>query len=608
MDPSVNQATKNQLGLKFPDLMNKYLRWQMNTKGETPKQPQSRFKGFEGKTKVNPQQGSTSRFKGFETTKPTPKVQPQQAGKFAKEMDILFGQGKNLGKAVEGAAKSPGTKKITGVISKVAPKILPQAGKFTPGLGTVLGVLGAAQAGYEAYRALQDRPKYDFINPNARNAAPNSVKELTPEEQKRVNAYEAAKTLQQEVTEDNPQQFLQEVQQEGESIPDIGYLPKVPQIVDYLPNKNQQNAIGTPISYVQTQGDITNPNFNLTPINEPPTNSNINQGDTNMGTQIPPSLRNYTSMIGAITQGAQDNTNLPRVGVSQEELEAYQNAINNQQDLNRQQQKQIEDVKAAILEDNKRQRMIDAANAIGGMLGGPRTETYHTLNPFTQQVDEFKIQRGRQYIPTEYRKDATELALKNLELDKMSREAQVNNAKAQAQLLNAARISNETGLPLNVVMEMEAKDYFNYLKPTQETKRDLTLQGAKAIADLIKDRQAGDILSGQQTQQQTVDMAIKQAQLNKDIEIAMTNNSTKLAVAKQLGMNSLQLERLRQSNPNAYYRAVGSVLMGASYYPQLGPQANRLGAQLFADILGQDNQDQGQQQGGGYYNGVNFNY
>lgn len=628
LDAAKNPLEKGKLINKHPDLFRQMVENQAKARGIKIPNGQDvlrkiqvpQLKGFEGKPKVTPQQNNTpSRFKGFEkpvvgnAPKPTPKVQPQQAGKFAKEMDILFNRGNVIDNTIEGAVKSPAGKKVVEGLSKIAPKVLPQASKLVPGIGAVLGALGTAQSAYEVYRALQDRPQYDFVG----GKAPDSVKALTPEEQKKVKDYQQVITTQPKVTEDNPQQFLADVMAMGKDIPDVNSLPSAPQIRDYIPTNNQLAAVQGPGTGFNNNGNINTPNIGLTPLNEPPSGANINQGENVMGNQTPNNLMAYMSMIGALTGGTQKGLQNPNLAPDQATIDAYRAALD-RQDVNAQaNNQQIENLKGAIAKDRANQDFIEKMNAIGSLLPGSRTETYRQYVPWSNAVDEFSIQRGREFIPTTPTNKNTERALVDAQLTQQQRQQLVDIANQRARLLDAINTSAQTGIPLQQVMDMKTSDYIDYIKPTQEASRDVTINAAKALNDLIKANQAGDILTGQQTQKQTADYnqalmeqqykaATEQAKINKDIDIAMANNRTKMEVAKQLGTNSLELEKLKQADPNAYYRAIGNILMGASYFPQLGPQANQLGAQLFANILGNDNQDQ--QQGGGYYNGINFNY
>src|SRR5699024_1539529 len=64
--------------------------------------------------------------------------------------------------------------------------------------------------------------------------------------------------------------------------------------------------------------------------------------------------------------------------------------------------------------------------------------------------------------------------------------AQNEALQKRAELASAMRLSQETGLPLNIAANMSSSDYVNYLKPIQETQQKLTTQGTQGIIDLIK--------------------------------------------------------------------------------------------------------------------------
>lgn len=77
-----------------------------------------------------------------------------------------------------------------------------------------------------------------------------------------------------------------------------------------------------------------------------------------------------------------------------------------------------------------------------------------------------------------------------------------------------------------------------------------------------------------------------------DYAIAQMNNDTKKAIMQQMGVNAQQLERLKQSDPNGYLRAVGSILQaGAMLGDETAQDFYRtVSAQVLKDMFGQDTQ------------------
>ena len=177
-----------------------------------------------------------------------------------------------------------------------------------------------------------------------------------------------------------------------------------------------------------------------------------------------------------------------------------------------------------------------------------------------------------------------------LAINEQLRKTEQDRATAFADLLTAARLSNQTGLPLNVARQMTPENYLNYIKPVQEAQnkaQEIALQG---VQDLItgKQQQVADYAKALDTQALTNTGAYERealsqlgqnqrAQLNALVatEVANLNNDTKLKLMQMTGMNQQQLERLRQSDPNAYLRAIGPVLMASAYFTGPAAQAGQ---------------------------------
>lgn len=376
-----------------------------------------------------------------------------------------------------------------------------------------------------------------------------------------------------------------------------------------------------------------NPPSNLIPINEPPTSANnnqpiiTNQGNNQMVNQQPintqptnndmANLINNIKMLNSYIGGVQQGNTLPNLGVSNEELQAYTNALEQMGRQAANANRNLDLYMQGMAQVNKANRMAPVLNALGSAAGNLLDTRYRPMFDVT----------GRHYIGdrtgalndpyvSNIGNNAAQGAmndLNNLNAMFKLREAQENrvaeNAARFADLLTAARVSNATGLPLNIARNMTPEDYLNYINPTQEAQnraQELAIEGTQ---DLITNRQqqladyarALDVqalqnrgqLSNQQLQQLgqyqrellSQNAANQRAQLDALVQtrVAELNNNTRLQLMQMTGMNAQQLERLRQSDPNAYLRAVGNVLMATTY--STTPQARQIENILFNDIL-----------------------
>ena len=176
----------------------------------------------------------------------------------------------------------------------------------------------------------------------------------------------------------------------------------------------------------------------------------------------------------------------------------------------------------------------------------------------------------------------TDIVNAQLKLAQDLQKQQSDLATKQAQLNSAIRLSQATGLPLNVAANMSGEDYLKFIEPTQKGQQELAQLGAERIADLIQGdmenantlantalQNEGDyaqtiatILGRVQERELAEQGANQRANLRAQVDLTMNNlnNQTKQVIAQQMGMNQQELERLRQSNPNSYYNAMANIL------------------------------------------------
>ena len=367
---------------------------------------------------------------------------------------------------------------------------------------------------------------------------------------------------------------------------------------------------GAPRTNVNTSGNINRPIYNLTPINEAPISANNNQpilrgrGNNLMSNQQPmqfqptnndmANLMNNIQMLSSYTRGVQQGNQLPDLGVTNEELQAYSNALE-------QYGKSVANARADVEAYRKAMQRNVKAQGIAGMLDAAGN-IVDALTPM-QNMYTFNMAGNFVGAPAPTR-DSINLGdtlrgVSNRQLENIKNELAINEqlrkteqdrATAFADLLTAARLSNQTGLPLNVARQMTPENYLNYIKPVQEAQnraQELALEG---VQDLITDRQqqVADYARALDTQALENQGAYQRealgqlgqnqrAQLNALVttEVANLNNDTRLKLMQMTGMNQQQLERLRQSDPNAYLRAIGPVLMASAYFTGPAAQAGQ---------------------------------
>lgn len=521
--------------------------------------------------------------------------------------NILKGGGRVLGPAVAAAidvpqtianAKAPGADwksvgaDILGNLYTVG-SIPAMALGVAPGAALIAGGLGWHNVGQQ----IRD------YNVGQQNLNINPVKQLTPEEQQRYNQFvlTGANKLQN--------QLQNQLQQTQEAIDFYNNFDERMSPDNYSPSPTiQELNMRLPVAPrtgVNTSGNINRPISNLTPLSGQPDASNKNQtGNINMSNQQPiqfqptnndmANLMNNIQMLSSYTRGVQQGNQLPDLGVTNEELQAYSNALE-------QYGKSVANARADVEAYRKAMQRNVRAQGIAGMLDAAG----NIIDALTPMQNMYTFNMAGNFVgapaPT---RDSINLGdtlrgVSNRQLENIKNELAINEqlrkteqdrATAFADLLTAARLSNQTGLPLNVARQMTPENYLNYIKPVQEAQnkaQEIALQGVQdlitgrqqQVADYTKalDTQTLENQGDYQTELLNQQGQNQRAQLNALVttEVANLNNDTKLKLMQMTGMNQQQLERLRQSDPNAYLRAIGPVLMASAYFTGPAAQAGQ---------------------------------
>ena len=539
-----------------------------------------------------------------------------------KDLDTLYGSQENkpkledikqkVGGATKSVPKASGL--IKGIGSKAVPTIgiglelpsywknvtdenadwksrtLDTLGLLTKGGSLLAGATGVgtipAVAGYAGGAGLQ-KAAGDIRSRNEADKllAKDSLKPLTDEEQQRYNNYvvnnldkSIAQTEQQMRDLNDIKKFYEGAEQRLSATEDILNTPESVQSI--LSGVNYNGNVNTPktnLPPVKTQSEASGNISNNVPVQQNDMvdkimANNINRNNT---------LLNDIVGISNVIKGAQAGYQQPNVGVTQDEVNAYLNALNQVgQNLTRQNQF-IQDYRNAVAADDRALRgaqFNDALQDITNKLQMPsqvswvspegqlRTINVDTNESPTNNVANLKSQ------PTN-----VDRLIKDYQLTSNLATAQNDALRKRAELVSAMRLSQETGLPLNVAANMTGTDYVNYLKPIQETQQELTTQGTQGIIDLIKQERNNIATAERESAKSIADLTTEQyKQLNEnqraaldnwmDYKIAQIDNATKLDVARQLGVNSQELEKLKQSDPLAAMKIKAQLIEAATYY------------------------------------------
>lgn len=662
LDPDVKAADKDRLFAKYPDFANQYLRKQLKIEGKTPgtgvyneatKKVEQFKKAIDNKTTEFKKAIDTKAKQTVDTTKKVIKNNINKATTTTKQavtntVDDLAKNAVSMEQALarEGlkkstqtgakAAASAGTKAgIKGVLGTIAGPAISGAlalpttitgltdENATPlsqaydllGLGSAIGI-GAAPGLYKipamAGSVLFPMASYAMRNNNGEGTPDinnNSLKPLTPEERKRI-VNNADTTL------------LQAQQQSNEMQDAINWYDNY----NNRMNANLQNEInntlnlrppGQSLTPTNRQGNTNYPITNLTPINGQPNaakqNTNNKMVNNNMATNNNinfnngmNNLLNNIQAISAYTKGVQQGNQLPNLGVSPEELTAYQRALEVYGNNVSQANKDIEAYKQALLRDQKANSMIRMMGSAGNVISNlqPKQNMY----TFNQQgqfvgVGAPDATNYNDVVDRAIRTPGMSDRIKQqYELNEMMRKNEAENATRFADLLANAKLSNETGLPIQVVKSMNADNYLDYIQPIQDRNTKAQEIALTGVSNLIQDAQQQDadlakamaIANSNYTIEQLKQLNENQrAVLEANLKAQMNalDNTTKLKAMQLAGYNAQELEKLRQQDPNAYLRAQGQILQAAALYGgQVGALGQNMLFNIFNNMNGTNNQ------------------
>lgn len=563
---------------------------------------------------------------GSKIKQQTKTKQPKKTPPVNKDLDVLYGNQENKPKLENIKQKVGGTTKaatksapkaggvLKGVGGKVAPaagialelpsywknvtdenadwksRTLDTLGLLLKGGSIIAGATGVglfpAITGYAGGAGLQ-KSAGDIrgINETDKLLAQNNPKPLTPEEQQRYNQYVInnqdkmiAQTKQQMKDLGGIRKFYEGAEQRLSAIDDTLNTSEAPQ--SNLSGVNSNGNVNTPktnLPPVKTQSGASGNISNNVPVQQNNTVDKVMANNMNRNN----TLLNDIVGISNIIKGAQAGYQQPNVGVTPDEVNAYLNALNQAgQNLTRQNQF-IQDYRNAVAADDRALRQAqfnDVLQDITNKLQPPTQVSWVSPEGQLRTIDvETNASPANNVTNLKAQPTNVDRLVKDYQLTSNLAAAQNEALQKRAELASAMRLSQETGLPLNIAANMSGSDYVNYLKPIQETQQKLTTQGTQGIIDLIKQERNNIATAERENAKAIADLNVEQyKQLNEnqratlenwmDYKIAQMDNDTKLDVAKQLGINSQDLEELKQSDPLAAMKIKAQLIEAATYY------------------------------------------
>lgn len=363
---------------------------------------------------------------------------------------------------------------------------------------------------------------------------------------------------------------------------------------------NQSPVEGSPLR-VTTSGNENIYLNNLMGLNEPPSSSNeFNQFIQMLqGVEMPQrdnqNLLQDINTIANLVGGAQQGFQQPQVGVTPEQVQAYMNAINvagqNMAGVNQ----EMNALRDAYNIDRRNRAIAGVLTGAGNLANGFLTPVQASYTSPRTGLRVNSVQPSGVGDLGKVFSEGVGSRLQDVQamniINQIGRQAQQDLADRVTNTVNALQVSEQTGLPVNVVANMEGKDYVDYVNRLNQERGLNTREGLQAVRELLTGRQEGEnTLANTQldrTLQNQGDMATtlatqlgnlqreQLAQMNENQrtaaelvlrkEIAEMDNNTKLAVQQLTGMNQQDLERLRQQDPIGYMNALSNFVTAGSF-------------------------------------------
>lgn len=248
--------------------------------------------------------------------------------------------------------------------------------------------------------------------------------------------------------------------------------------------------------------------------------------------------------LGAMTRGAAQNFNQVQAGPTPEQIQAYANILN----LQNQQQDFRQDDARKLQEAQKQDNLINAVNRLSYNLNPPRTVMpnmnvygvggqllYQANNDAARQYQE--QQRQQLLQPS----NKAEQVQQQIALQEQNRQQQIKNAQEMAKLQDAIALANATGMPINQALGLTGEDILGYNKDVIQRQTDLLGKGIEGGYDIAQKAMEQEGSLAKEGYNQAGQNARTAANIQRDILKAQMDNAAAMERVLQQGQNALSL-------------------------------------------------------------------
>lgn len=321
----------------------------------------------------------------------------------------------------------------------------------------------------------------------------------------------------------NNQRIVEPIQQQVQAQPVVQQPTQ--QVIEPAPQI--QRVTNTPTEYQL-------PNINI--ITQPPqiTGDFYNRADI------------MQKELGAMTKGAAKNFSQVQAGPTPEQIQAYANILN----LQNQQQNLRQDDIRKLEEAAERDTKINRANALANTIGN----IYTPKNPLPNLIiRDWSGNPIATYNPKDSSPDIKPTNLdinttSNIEktqaqiaLQEQAREQQIKNAYEIAKIQDAIALANATGMPINQALGLTGKDILGYNQDVMQRQTELFGKGIEGGYDIAQEamQQTGNL--AKEGYSQSGQNARTAANIQRDILKTQMDNAAAMERMLQQGQNALSL-------------------------------------------------------------------
>ena len=342
-------------------------------------------------------------------------------------------------------------------------------------------------------------------------------------------------------------------------------------------NPMQQQAQAQPVMQQPTQR-VIEPAPQVQRVTNAPTEYQL--PNINIITQPPQATGEFYNRadimqqkLGAMTKGAAKNFSQVQAGPTPEQIQAYPNLLN----LQNQQQDLRQDDARNLQEAQEQDKLINAVNRFAYNLNPPKTVMpnmnvygvggqllYQTNNDAARQYQE---QQRQQLLQPSNRAEQVQ---QQIALQEQAREQQIKNAQEMAKLQDAIALANATGMPINQALGLTGEDVLGYNKDVMQRQSELLGKGIEGGYDIAQEAMEQEGSLAKEGYSQAGQNARTAANIQRDILKTQMDNAAAMDRILQQGQNALSLAeyKARTGTTEGYPDYLKSMLSVSWMFPE----------------------------------------